>query len=339
VITVAIVGAGFMGATHAQAYADLGERVRVKTVCDRTPERAGAVAAKVGARVVTDLETTLVDSEIDAVDICVPTSFHREVAERALSRGKHVLLEKPIALTVQDADAIVAAAEASGAILMVGLTLRFWPEYVELARRVEARQLGEPMSISAYRVSPPAAWNGWMSDPSRSGGVAVDLLVHDFDQMNRLLGDPQRVLARPVGGDQSAGPGVLCLVDYDRGYAVAEGTMMAPDSYRFSCGIRALCDRGIAEYNFTSPPTSGGGNIERSTDERKHGLSIFVSGQTPELLPSVIADPWQLEIEHFLDCVESLRHPQQGTPAQARAALTVSLAANRSLASGAIEPV
>jgi predicted dehydrogenase len=178
-----------------------------------------------------------------------------------------------------------------------------------------------------------------MSDPSRSGGIAVDLLVHDFDQMNRLLGDPQRVLARPVGRDHSVAPGVLCLVDYDRGYAVAEGTMMAPDSYRFSCGIRAMCDRGIAEYNFTSPPTSGAGNIERPLDESKHGLSIFVSGHMPELLPSVSSDPWRLEIEHFVDCVESLQQPQQGTPAQARAALTVSLAANRSLASGAVEPV
>src|SRR5262249_43818795 len=161
----------------------------------------------------------------------------------------------------------------------------------------------------------------WMSDPCRSGGVAVDLLVHDFDQMNRLLGDPRRVLARPVGRDHSAAPGVLCLVDYDRGYAVAEGTMMAPDSYRFSCGIRAVCERGIADYTFTSPQTSGGGNIERSTDERKYRLSIFVSGHTPELLPKFSADPWQLEIEHFVDCVKSLQQPQHGTPAQARAAL------------------
>lgn len=338
-ITVAIVGAGFMGATHAQAYASLGERVRVKMVCGSTLERAGAVAASIGAGAVTDIQTIMADSAVDAVDICVPTWLHRGFAERALSHGKHVLLEKPIALTLPDADAIVAAGEASGAILMVGLTLRFWPEYAELARRVEARQLGEPMSINAYRISAPAFWNRWMSDPSRSGGIAVDLLVHDFDQMNRLLGDPQRVLARAVGRDRSAAPGVLCLVDYGRTHAMAEGTMMAPESYQFSCGIRALCDRGVAEYNFTSPPTNSGGNIERPIDGNEHGLSIFVSGQTPERLPATIADPWQLEIEHFLDCVESLQQPRHGTPAQARAALAVSLAANRSLASGVVEPV
>ncbi len=337
-ITVAIVGAGFMGATHAQAYASLGERARVKMVCSPTLERAGAVASKVGARAVTDIETILVDSTIDAVDICVPTLLHREVAEQALSQGKHVLLEKPIALTLQDADAIIEAGEASGAILMVGLTLRFWPEYVELARRIEACQLGEPMSISTYRISAPAGWNRWMSDPSRSGGIAVDLLVHDFDQMNRLLGEPQRVLARPVGPERSATPGVLCLVDYGGAHAAAEGTMMAPESYQFSCGIRALCDRGIAEYNFTSSATNSG-NIEPPTDDSNNGLSIFAFDQTPERPPSLLADPWQLEIEHFLDCVESLQQPQHGTPAQARAALTVSLAANRSLASGLVEPV
>ena len=324
VITVAIVGAGFMGATHAQAYASLGERARVKMVC--SPPRARRSGCLEGWREGRNgHKDDLGRLHIDAVDICVPTMLHREVAEQALSQGKHVLLEKPIALTLQDADAIIEAGEASGAILMVGLTLRFWPEYVELARRIEACQLGEPMSISTYRISAPAGWNRWMSDPSRSGGIAVDLLVHDFDQMNRLLGEPQRVLARPVGPERSATPGVLCLVDYGGAHAAAEGTMMAPESYQFSCGIRALCDRGIAKYNFTSSATKSE-NIEPPTDDSDNGLSIFAFDQTPERPPSLLADPWQLEIEHFLDCVESLQQPQHGTPAQARAAVTVSSA-------------
>lgn len=128
-------------------------------------------------------------------------------------------------------------------------------------------------------------------------------------------------------------------MDYGRTHAVAEGTMMAPDSYRFSCGMRVLCVRGIAEYNFTSLPTNGGGNIARPTDESKHCLTIFVSGQPPERPPSVSADPLRLEIEHSLNCVDTLQQPRHGTPAQARAALTVSPAANRSLASGVAEPV
>src|SRR4051794_25602418 len=89
------------------------------------------------------------------------------------------LLEKPIALTLEDADSICTAAGASGRLFMVGLVLRFWPEYVELQRRIAAGELGRPLSMSTMRLSPPADWNDWMGDPSKSGGVPVDLLIHD----------------------------------------------------------------------------------------------------------------------------------------------------------------
>ena len=192
-ITVGLLGGGFMGAAHAANYAALGDRVRVKTVGSRRSDRAAAVAASVAAELTDDLESVLRDPEVDVVDVCLPTAMHRELAEAALAAGKHVLLEKPIALTLEDADAIVAASEASDRLLMVGLVLRFWPEYVELQRRIAAGELGRPLSVTAQRLSPPADWNDWMADAARSGGVAVDLLVHDFDQMNWLLGTPKRV--------------------------------------------------------------------------------------------------------------------------------------------------
>ena len=138
-ITIAILGGGFMGASHAANYRALGDRVRVKTIASRRSDRASAVAASVDAELTDDLMSVLRDPEVDAVDICLPTPLHREWAEAAFTAGKHVLLEKPIALTLEDADAIVAAAERSGRLFMVGLVLRFWPEYVELQRRVADR--------------------------------------------------------------------------------------------------------------------------------------------------------------------------------------------------------
>jgi predicted dehydrogenase len=123
-----------MGASHAANYRALGDRVRVKTVASHRSDRAAAVAESVGAELTEDLLAPLRDPEVDAVDICLPTPLHRELTEAALAAGKHVLLEKPIALTLEDADAIVAAAERSGRLFMVGLVLRFWPEYVELQR-------------------------------------------------------------------------------------------------------------------------------------------------------------------------------------------------------------
>ena len=193
-ITVAILGGGFMGAAHAANYKALGDRVRVKTVASHTAERAARVAEVVGAEVTGDLDAAIRDPAVDAVDICLPTLLHREYAERALAAGKSVFLEKPIALTNEDADAIVAAASRSDGVFMVGMVLRFWPEYVELQRRVAAGQFGRPRAVSTFRLSPPADWNDWMADRSQSGGTAVDLLIHDLDQMNWLLGTPASCL-------------------------------------------------------------------------------------------------------------------------------------------------
>ena len=142
VIRVAILGAGFMGRSHAANYAALHGRAHVKTVAARREEQAEQVAETVGATATTDLEAAIADPELDAVDICLPTPLHRLWAERALAWGKHVFLEKPIALTAEDADAIIDAADASRRVFMVGLVLRFWPEYVEFQRRIAAGELG-----------------------------------------------------------------------------------------------------------------------------------------------------------------------------------------------------
>jgi predicted dehydrogenase len=334
VIGVAIVGAGFMGGAHAANYAALADRVGVKWVCSRSGERAGKVAASVGGEVTLDLEDVLRDPEVDAVDVCVPTPLHREVTERALAAGKHVFLEKPIALTLDDADAIVDAAERSDRTLMVGLVLRFWPEYVELARRLAAGDLGRPLAISTHRLSPPADWNDWMADRSRSGGVAVDLLVHDFDQMNRLLGKPRSVFARePTPGH------VVAAVAYDGAEGVAEGSMRMPGSYPFSSSIRVLCEEGVAEYAFRATPAAEGeGNIG-GVDPSLRGLRLYRSGAEPETITPEVVDPWGPEIAYFVECVEQGRQPEEGTGEQAREALGISLAANRSLESGRPEPV
>jgi predicted dehydrogenase len=332
VITVALLGGGFMGASHAANYRVMGNRVRVKTVASRRSARAAAVAESLGAELSDDLEAAIHDPEVDAVDICLPTPLHREATEAALAAGKHVLLEKPIALTLEDADAIVQAAERSDRVFMVGLVLRFWPEYVELQRRLASGELGRPLSVSTSRLSPPADWAEWIGDPLRSGGVPVDLLIHDFDQMNWLLGQPRRVFARGPVPDH-----VHVLVEYDGAQGIAEGSMAMPRAYPFSSNIRVLAERGVAEYAFSAAPAQDGGNIGASDAPR--GLRLYPIDGELRTVPVASADPWGPEIAAFVECVEGNRAPEHGTGQQARLALAVSLAAARSLVTGRIEDV
>jgi len=331
-VNVAILGAGFMGSAHAANYRALEGRVRVKTVASQTLERASRVAESVGAQATTDLDATIRDPEVDAVDICLPTLLHREMAERAFAAGKDVFLEKPIALTPEDADAIIRGANESGRLFMVGLVLRFWPEYVELQRLVAAGELGQPLVVSAHRLSPPADWNDWMKDEAQSGGVAVDLAIHDFDQLNWLLGEPRSVFAR------ASRPGhLVASVEYDGAHGVVEGSMLMPKSYPFSSNIRVLCDGGVAEYGFSAAPAEDGGNIGASDTLR--GLRLYPAKGEPTTVDVESADPWGPEIAYFVECVEQRREPEQGTGEQAKKALLVSLAAKRSLETGRPEPV
>jgi predicted dehydrogenase len=333
-VTVAILGGGFMGGAHANNYAALGDRVRVKTVYSRSSEKATRVAEIVGAAASTDLEATIADPDVDAVDICLPTPLHRTTAQLAFDHEKHAFLEKPLALTVEDGEAIVGAAAASGRTLMVGLVLRFWPEYVELHRRVSAGQLGRPFAVAASRLSPPADWAGWYADVSQSGGPLVDLMVHDFDQANWLLGEPRSVYAR---ASASADPAYLdhiaAIVEYDGAQAVVEGSMALPTSFPFSSLIRVNGEAGAAEYVFRAAPAEEGGNIG-AVDESARGLRVHPRDAEPELVLLDPVDPWGPEIEEFVSCLEGGRLPENGTGEQALLALRVSLAARRSLETG-----
>jgi predicted dehydrogenase len=322
---VALLGAGFMARIHAAAYAGLPE-ADVRVVCALTePE---ALAERLGADVSDDWEAAISTPGVDVVDVCLPTPLHRPVVERALEAGRHVLVEKPVALTLADADAIAAAARDSGRVLMVGHVLRFFAEIAEMRRVIGSGELGRPLAATAVRLSAPPDWNDWMLDPARSGGTLVDLMVHDFDVLADLLGPARRVYATAAAG----GRHVTALVEHERGEASVEGSHAMPASYPFTAGLRLLCERGAIEHRFETVAGDEGGNIGG-------GVSSVLRSYPPRAIDLVAADPWQRMIEHFLTCVERGEEPADGTFEQARAALAVALAAQRSIESGRPERV
>lgn len=321
---IAVLGAGFMGGTHARAYAKLSH-VEIAAIHARSADRAQPLADELGTTFAESLDPILADDSIEAVDICLPTPEHRPALEAALAAGKHVLLEKPLALTEQDARAMVDLATASDRVVMVAHVLRFWPEYVELKRIVDSGALGRPLAAYATRRQPFPAWSKQFGQAAQTGGAIIDMLVHDYDALNWLLGTPCTVTAHALRNDRSDGlDQAQILIGYDGAQAVSDGGMMMPESYPFTSALDVLCERGAIEYHFRA----GGRSFE--IGEPTNTLTIYHEDGDPETLEVEQADPYENEVAYFIDCVRSGTLAVRATPADALAALRVALAARAS---------
>jgi predicted dehydrogenase len=272
----------------------------------------------------------LADPETDAVDVCLPTPQHRAVAEAALAAGKHVLLEKPIALSLEDAQALVRAGEETDRVFMIAHVLRFWPEYLEIARRVASGELGRPRSGFASRRQPFPAWSALFSRADLTGGAVIDMMIHDYDALNWIFGAPQAVTARGERNARSGGfDQVQVLIDYENGAsALVDGGMMMPESYPFSSRLEVLCDGGAMEYAFRA----GGRSVEMGAGV--NALTLFPNEGDPLTLAPTQADPYAAECAYFIEAIRTGTPPDRSTPTDGLQALAVALAARESLERG-----
>ena len=328
-VRVAVLGAGFMGSTHARTYVAMPD-VEVAAIFAPSPDRAQPLAEETGSRWTDNLATVIADPDIDAVDICLPTPQHRAVTEAALAAGKHVLLEKPIALTIGDADALVQLCGSTDRVFMIAHVLRFWPEYVEIARQVASGELGEPRSAFASRRQPFPAWSSHFSRSDLTGGAVIDMMIHDYDALNWVLGTPTAVTARGERNARSGGfDHVQVLIDYEDGTsALVDGGMMMPESYPFSSRLEVLCENGSLEYAFRA----GGRSVEMGAGVNE--LTLFPNDGDPMVLAPSQTDPYATECAYFVDCIQQDRSAERATPADALLALAVALAARESLERG-----
>jgi UDP-N-acetylglucosamine 3-dehydrogenase len=247
-IKVGVIGAGFAGTFHARAYAKL-PGVEVAIIADHNASKAAALAAEVGAQAEVDTEAILSDPSIDLVDIALPTPLHPQVSIRAFEAKKHVVIEKPLALSVTEADAMIAASDASGKYLMVAHVLRFWPEYVAIRKVLQSGRLGQPRIATAHRLSNAPQWATWFLDPSKTGGSVLDLHIHDLDLMNWLFGQPRQVKAMGARGATGGWDHVITQVTFDTLSASVEASTLMPSDFPFSSGLRVVCDLGVKKEN------------------------------------------------------------------------------------------
>jgi predicted dehydrogenase len=249
-----------MGSTHLKAAQGI-PGVEIGAVCSRDERKLAGDFSEVrgnsgdaGGRVdlsdaalYRDIALLLADSTIDAVDICLPTEMHERVTVDALRAGKHVMVEKPMALDGASADRMVAEAERQGRVLMSAQVIRFWPEYAALRDTLRNGRLGAFRGAIFRRRCAAPSWGTW------EGGGAFDLLIHDFDFALHLLGTPES-LASSGYCDDAAGIDLLhTTLFYPSGADVLiTGGWLNRGDHPFSMEFTATFDRETVEYSTAS---------------------------------------------------------------------------------------
>lgn len=284
-LRVGVVGVGSMGYHHARVYSELAREGRVELVgvADIDFEKAKLVAKKFATTPYADPKD-LSGEELDAVTIAVPTSLHKQIALEFIEAGTSVLVEKPLADSLDNALSIIQAADDAGVTLMVGHIERFNPAVLKLKGVLEEGLLGKAVTISAKRVGP-------MATRIRDVGIIIDLGVHDIDVISFLFGEPVRtVYARtgnvihPAGVEDHA----LITLGFDDGSGIVETNWLTPHKTRT---LNVVGTNGIAYVDY----------IQQTLKIYNHEWIREAKIERRE--------PLRNEIEHFIDCVENGRKP------------------------------
>jgi predicted dehydrogenase len=323
-IGVALVGSGWIARRYAAALVRLPGS-RLAAVASRDPERARDLAREAGAGRALgfdDLEALLGDPQVDVVCVCSPNYLHALHALAALRAGRDVLVEKPLCLTLAEADALIGAARRSGALLGYAENLCFAPHYRRARELLRAGRLGR--LVAARQVERHAGpYSPWFLEPRAAGGGALmDMGCHGIGALLWLLGAPRvaRVCART---ERRVHPGPL------------------EDEAR----VELELDAGLVAVSESAWTRATGMESRLELVGSEASLELDLLGATglrlqrcdgawePVVPDELVASGYVAELEHFLDCVRRRREPELGG-AQGRAVLEVVLAAYASAAAG-----
>jgi myo-inositol 2-dehydrogenase/D-chiro-inositol 1-dehydrogenase len=318
-LAVGLIGAGGIARAHLPAWLALGARVTVFTNDDSGPRLAAEYADR-GVRTAVSLAELL--DAVEAVDVCTPTHTHREVALAALRAGRHVACEKPLALTAEDVEEMIAAAERAGVLLFPAHVVRYFPEYAAMAEAVAGGAVGEPAVLRFTRTGTYPVWSPWFADPTLSGGLLVDQMIHDFDFARLLAGEVARVHACVRGHQEApAAPGCVAaataVLTHDSGaISHVHGVWGLPDS-QFRTTFRIAGRGGVLHHD--SAQTKAFRVVSQGTAAEGEGIPS--TGLTES--------PFLTELREFADAVRGGPAPRV-TAQDGLAAVRIALAAAES---------
>lgn len=327
---VAIIGSGFMGKQHALAYQGMPEAAKLSAIINPNPKNAKPLAEEFGCPYYPSLSDAIRETKIDMADICVPTYLHEQYVLEAAAKGCHVLCEKPVTFTLESFDRMVKACEDNKVRFMVAQVARWWPEFIDIKKRLDHDELGRIHMIYEKRLCQLPVWATWHKDPAKSGGGLYDLNIHDIDFLVSVYGRPESVYAAGRKAKEGAWMYVVTNIAWPEGVkATVETCIDMPGPWPFSIEFRGAGDKGTLHYNLQA-----GLNIRDG--EAHSNYSWYPAGaRLPEELSVPQADMFAAEITAFIDAVEH----QKELPvplAESRLVLEVVLATLRSLEEGGV---
>jgi UDP-N-acetylglucosamine 3-dehydrogenase len=282
-IGVAVIGTGFWGKNHSRIYKEL-ENTNLVAICDVNPEHAKVIAEQYGAKVYTDSSVMLKNTEIQAVSVCTWSIKLAEEALKSLHAGKHVLVEKPMATNIKQAQTLLDTAEANGLHLTVGFLMRFIPGLQQIKQAVETKKIGEMVSATAKRVT---QW------PERIGdvGIVKDTAIHDID-VARFISSEEPVSVYAKMGSM-----------HHRQFEDYAQIMLTYES-----GKTAFIESNwLTPYKIRSLNVTGSEAIMR-LDYISQELWIDNAVETVQPRNS-FKEPLKAELEHFVECIIEKKTP------------------------------
>jgi predicted dehydrogenase len=332
-VGLGIVGLGFMGLTHLRASQSLrGGRLRAIVTTDPAKARGdfrsvrgnfGSGGGKIdlaGIRVYPGIDDMLRDETVTLVDICLPSHLHAPIAMRCLRAGKHVLVEKPVALRPADAQKMIGAARRSGRLLMVAQVLKFFPEFAHIADATRDRRYGQLLAVHFRRRIAKPDWGGgsWFADPKKSGGMVVDLHIHDTDFVVHLFGKPRAVTSQGLvrGGSVDF---IRTCYHYSRNapLVTSEAGWVNAQSLPFLHGYDAYFEQATIHYDAHRAPEP-----------------TVYAGKKPQPLKLPAGDAFATELQAAVDAVRAGKIPDVLSAQSAATSLEVVRAEEASARTG-----
>jgi predicted dehydrogenase len=325
VIRVGIIGIGFIGWIHWLAYHRLGG-AKVVAISESIPERLagdwrnikgnfgppGEQVDLSGINTYANLDDLLRDSQVELVDITLPTSLHADIAVRALEAGKHVFCEKPMALRLADCERMVAAAKKAGRLLMIGHVLPFFPEYDWARGVIRSGDYGQVRGGAFRRIISDPTWIKDFWSPERIGGPMLDLHIHDAHFIRLLFGMPQEVITsgRMRNGLPEFWHSQFRFANRDLVVEATSGTIdqqgrafthafeihLERATLVFDFAViggagRYLCEPTLldSDGNVEHPKLPGGDPIDAFVNELREASRSVSEGKTSEVLGAILA--------------------------------------------------